>query len=233
VDIGARGVEENAARILRLVEGRSRPADPVKPGSRGADFHRVSPITHFLVGWATASTARLERRDRMLVALAGVAPDLDGLGIVVDFATRGSAHPTEWWGSHHHVLGHNLAAAVLISSIVYAAGRRRMMAALLAALSFHLHLLGDVIGSRGPDGYQWPIPYLMPFSDVWQVTWSGQWALNAWPNFALTAALLCLTFCPAWRRGHSPLEMISTSADEAFVTTLRRRFGTPEVAALR
>ena len=50
----------------------------------------MSPITHFLAGWAVAHTAELNPRERMLVTVAGIIPDLDGFGIVVDFATRGA-----------------------------------------------------------------------------------------------------------------------------------------------
>ena len=184
-------------------------------------------MTHLLVGWAAASTACLDRRDRALVTLAGVAPDLDGLGIVADLATAGSSNPTDWWGSYHHVLGHNLGGVLLAMMLAYAAGKRRAVTAFLVCVAFHLHLLGDVVGSRGPDGYQWPIPYLLPFSDSWQLVWSGQWALNAWPNFALTAALLAVTLYLAWRRGHSPLELVLARVDRAFVVALRNRFGTP------
>ena len=30
----------------------------------------MSPVTHFLTGWVLANSARLERRDRMLVTLS-------------------------------------------------------------------------------------------------------------------------------------------------------------------
>ena len=78
---------------------------------------------------------------------------------------------------------------------------------------------------RHPDGDQWPISYLIPFSNALQLSWSGQWELNAWPNFAQTIALLGLTFHLAYRRGFSPLEIVSERADTAFVATLRQRFG--------
>lgn len=91
-------------------------------------------------------------------------------------------------------------------------------------MSFHIHLFEDVLGSRGPDGYQWPIPYLAPFSSALQLAWRREWGLNAWPNVALTVALLVATFWLAWRRRYSPLEMISRKADEAFVEALRKRF---------
>ena len=97
------------------------------------------------------------------------------------------------------------------------------MTAGLAFLAFHLHLLFDLFGSRSPDGYQWPIHYLWPFSDFWQFTWSGQWELNAWPNFVITGAALVITFLLAWKRGYSPLEIVSERADRAFVETLRNQ----------
>ena len=71
----------------------------------------------------------------------------------------------------------------------------------LACLSFSVHIIADVLGGRGPDGHQWPISLLQPFSDSCVLTWSGQWQLNAWPNFAVTACLLGLMFYLAWRRG--------------------------------
>lgn len=105
-----------------------------------------------------------------------------------------------------------------------AVATRKWATALLAFLSFHLHLFEDVLGSRGPDGDQWPIPYLAPFSHIMQLTWHGQWGLNAWPNVLLTIILLLITFWLAWQRGFSPLEMISTKADATLVEVLRRRF---------
>jgi inner membrane protein len=90
--------------------------------------------------------------------------------------------------------------------------------------SFHLHLLGDVVGARGPDGYQWPLVYLWPFSDKWLLTWKGQWQLDAWPNFLITMLALFFTFYLAWNRGFSPVGIFSKKADNAFVETLRNRF---------
>src|ERR1035438_4282758 len=73
----------------------------------------MSPITHFLMGWAVAnSVPSLGKRDRALVTWASVVPDLDGLGIIADRLTRNSSHPLNWWGDYHHVLGHNLGFAI-------------------------------------------------------------------------------------------------------------------------
>ncbi|HKR84029.1 MAG TPA: hypothetical protein VJS37_07615, partial [Terriglobales bacterium] len=76
----------------------------------------------------------------------------------------------------------------------------------------------DVAGSRGPDGFGWAIPYLAPFSSRWTWSWSGQWALNAWPNVALTAALISLTLWIAVRWAFSPVEIFSTTADREAVS---------------
>ncbi len=183
----------------------------------------MSPVTHFLTGWVFANCAKLERRDRAIVTLACVAPDVDGLGIIPELLTRNSAHPLLWFTLYHHSL-HNLAFALTVATVAFALAKRKWMTGLLALTSFHLHLLEDVLGSRGPDGYQWPIPYLEPFSSSLQLAWRGEWGLNAWPNVAITIALLVVTFWLAWGRGFSPLEMIWPKADTAFVRALRQRF---------
>ena len=183
----------------------------------------MSPVTHFLTGWVFANCAKLERRDRAIVTLACVVPDVDGLGIIPELLTRNSSHPLLWFTLYHHSL-HTLAFGLFVSVLAFALARQRWKTAILALLSFHLHLFEDILGSRGPDGYQWPIPYLAPFSSALQLAWRGEWGLNAWPNIVLTLALLLITLWLAWRCGFSPLEMISAKADSVFVDTLRRRF---------
>jgi inner membrane protein len=185
----------------------------------------MSPITHFLVSWALAATSDLKRRERAAVALAGVAPDLDGLGIIPELLTRGSAHPLPWFTEYHHVLGHNIGFAIIVTLAgLFFARTQKWKTAGLVFLSFHLHLLCDVIGARGPDGYQWPIPFLLPFSHRLDIVWIGQWALNAWQNFVITGMGLIVMFWIARNKGFSPLEIVSERADAALVKTVRSRF---------
>jgi len=177
------------------------------------------------MGWATAITVpSLNQRERAMVTFASVVPDLNGLGIVAEWVTRNSQHPLNWWSEYHHVLGHNLGFAILASVLAGVFARQRIKVALLAFFSFHLHLLADLLGARGPDGDQWPIPYLLPFSSKWQLTWSGQWALNAWPNMVLTAALIAVAVLLARTRRFSPLEIFSKKLDTVLVRALRTRF---------
>ena len=159
------------------------------------------------------------------MVLASVAPDVDGIGIVPELVTRNTTHPLLWWSEQHHLLGHNLAFAVLVGvAAAIAARTNRALTALLAFVAVHVHLLEDVAGSRGPDGYEWPIPYFYPFARLPELSWSGQWKLNAWQNVVTTVVLLGVVFVLAWRRGYSPLCLVSSRADRAFVATLRARF---------
>jgi len=186
----------------------------------------MSPVTHFLTGWTLANCAKLERGDRIIVTLACVAPDIDGLGIIPELLTRNSAHPVLWFTLYHHSL-HTLLFAIVVTLFAFVLAKRKTTTALLTFLSFHIHLLEDVLGSRGPDGYQWPIPYLMPFSSRFNLAWRGEWGLNAWPNLVITMLLLLITLWLAWKRGFSPVEMISSKADAVFVRALRQRFPRP------
>jgi inner membrane protein len=185
----------------------------------------MSPITHFFVGWVVAnSVPSLNQRERAMVTWASVVPDVDGLGIIAEKLTQNSSHPLNWWSEYHHVLGHNLGFALAVTIVAVVLAKRKVATAALVFVSFHLHLVGDLVGARGPDGDQWPIPYLLPFSNHWQLTWSGQWALNAWPNFLITGVLIAGTLLLARRRGFSPLEMFSRRIDGLVVASLRNRF---------
>ena len=182
----------------------------------------MSPVTHFLTGWMVANCVKPGRKERAIVTLACVAPDIDGFGIISELLTRNSTYPLLWFSMYHHAL-HTLVFAVVVTTIAFVLTKQWKIS-LLALLAFHIHLFEDVLGSRGPDGYQWPIPYLSPFSSKVGLTWSGQWELNAWPNVTITVILILITFWLAWRRGFSPIEMISPKSDAAFITVLRKRF---------
>ena len=155
--------------------------------------------------------------------LAGIVPDLDGLGAIPELLTRHSAHPLLWFSEFHHQL-HTLLFAVIVSAVAAALCRERVKTALFVFASFHLHLLCDLVGARGPDGDSWPIPYFAPFTQTHAWTWSGQWPLNGWQNFVITGVLLVATFWLAIRNGNSVVELFSTRADSRFVSILRERF---------
>ena len=186
----------------------------------------MNVIEHFFIGWCVASLSpALSDRERTIVTLAAVIPDVDGLGLLIEIPTRNSAHPILWWTEYHHVLAHNVGFAMLVAIAAFALATHRTRTTILTIVSFHSHILGDLIGARGPDGYQWPIPYFLPFSSTPELSWDGQWALNAWQNFVITGLALAVTFVLAWRRGYSPVGVFSRRADQLFVRALRARFG--------
>jgi inner membrane protein len=170
------------------------------------------------------SVSPFNRRERTVISLAAVVPDVDGLGIIPELLTRHSQHPLLWFSQYHHSL-HTLLFAVIIGVLAFFLSGRRWVPAAFAFFTFHVHLFEDLVGARGPDGYVWPIPYLFPFSGRWTWVWDGQWKLNAWPNVAITVALLAVTIAIAIRRGVSPVEIFSPRADKSVVAALRNRFG--------
>jgi len=187
----------------------------------------VHPLTHLLASWNVARIGVQDKRDALIVTTAGIAPDVDGLGFFAELFSRDTAHPLYWYSDYHHVLLHNLGGALAAAAVAMLCGLRRGRTALLALLTFHLHLLCDLVGSKSADGYHWPIPYLEPFSSSWQWSWRGQWRLTAWPNVLFTVLLIALTLYLDWRGGESLLGLFSKRANRALISTLRRRVGTP------
>jgi len=155
-----------------------------------------------------------------VVTLAGVLPDLDGVGYGVDWLAERLGYATHLY-DWHHVLFHNLGAALVCAVGAFLAGARRWRTALLAALAFHLHLVMDMIGSRGPDG-SWDVPYLLPFSSAWRLVAPFQWDLDSWQNRLVGLTLLVAACLVARWRGCSFLEVLSSRLDAAFVRMVRR-----------
>ena len=185
----------------------------------------MNPITHFFASWCLANSADIDQRDRFLVTIAGVIPDVDGLGAIAYLVTKDSAAPSRLYHDYHHILCHNILAAIVFTTIVVLLfAHKKKVTAMLVFLSYHIHLLCDILGSSGPDGHQWPIPYFLPFSDKVQLTWAGQWRLASWQNSLITVALMLVGFALARKKGFSFLEIFSKKADEALVYTVRTRF---------
>lgn len=169
-------------------------------------------IVHTELSWLAAQ-ALPKRRDRIVVTLAGVVPDLDALTLL------GGG---DFYGTYHHVISHNFVAAILTVLAAAAAGRDRAKTALFALVAFHLHLLCDLAGS-GAAGPDWPLLYYWPVSrHEW--LWSGQWNLASWQNgvIALAASFTCLGLALPLRR--TVVEIFSLRADAVLVRAMWQRF---------
>jgi membrane-bound metal-dependent hydrolase YbcI (DUF457 family) len=141
-------------------------------------------LTHIGLSWIVASLGRGSRKDRWLITLAGVLPDLDGAGIVWS---------AQAYAAVHRAAGHGLAFAVLWTALTLWRADRRRSAAVLAMVSFHMHLLLDLVGTGGL-----PIRYFWPVSD-WGATYAGRWMLASWPNAVVMGLTLLGVLWVGWR----------------------------------
>ena len=195
----------------------------------------MSPLTHLIGSWLIASATTDNPRDRKLVTLAGVLPDADGLGAVADVVgsfISGKECTFYYYQTYHHVLLHGWPGAVAVSGFLALFAKQKWRVLALCLLTFHLHLLCDLIGSRGPDaGDLWPICYSEPLfrHPIW--FWKHQWRLDGWQNKSIFIALFVTALWLAVKRGYSFVEVISSRLDSIFVGVLRKwckQFRKPE-----
>ena len=185
----------------------------------------MSPLTHLVGSWLVATATTNNPRDRKLVTWAGVVPDIDGLGVIPDVVgswISGQACTYHYYQTYHHVLMHGWPAALVVSILfaLYAQQRQRVL--LLCLLTFHLHLLCDYFGSRGPEICDlWPICYSEPLfrHPIWFCKY--QWKLDGWQNQTIFIALFFTSLWVAVKRGYSFVEVFSQRLDSVFVGVLR------------
>jgi len=186
----------------------------------------VSPAAHFIGSWLVGSLATKNPRDRKLITLAGILPDVDGLGMVVDVA-KGVFFdaPTtyQYYHKFHHILCHGWPAALVICGFLAWFANLRLRTFGFCLLTFHLHLLCDLLGSRGPSPADlWPICYSEPLfrHPIW--FWKGQWRLDGWQNFIVFVIIFFSALWQSVRLGNSFVEVFSRKADEIFVRVLKK-----------
>jgi hypothetical protein len=185
----------------------------------------MSPITHLLASWIVAAKTTDNPRDCRLVALAGILPDADGLGIVIDVARNFFRQSPSffYYQEYHHWLWHGAFGAVVTATLLAWFARRHWRVWLLCLLVFHLHLLCDLLGSRGPSPNDfWPIFYFGPFSHHPMWIWHGQWRLDGWQNRLITLALMLWALWMASSRNDSVVGVFNRRADKVFVGVLRK-----------
>ncbi len=161
------------------------------------------------------------------MTLAGILPDADGLGLLVDGLTRALGwKKTFYYQNYHHYLLHGVFGGLLITAFLVLFAHRKWRVAILALLVFHLHLLCDLVGSRGPAPVDlWPIFYFGPFTKDTMWIWKGQLPLDAWPNQLLTVCLFAWALWLAVQRGYSFVGVFSRRLDRIFVEVLRKWHG--------
>ena len=184
----------------------------------------MSPETHLLASWIIAAKTTDNARDCRLLTLAGILPDADGLGLIADFVSGWlGGKQTHFYGHYHHYLLHGALGGFLIAALVTCFARHRWRVALLALLVFHVHLLCDFLGSRGPAPEDlWPVFYFGQFEKDPMWVWKGQWRLDGWFNRWLTVGLFFWALWLPVRLGHSVVGVFNQRADRVFVGVLRK-----------
>lgn len=188
----------------------------------------MGPVTHGLISWWVANARPMARRDRLLVFLAGVLPDIDGLPILFS---------RDLYFRWHHIACHNLCFGLICFGLIALLAEKRLLCVGLAFVSFHLHLAGDYFGSGGWDGrflHVWPLPYLYPLVGGWDGdtfvgpawywnTW--QWPLSSWINQLVSMIGLAGLIYTGVYLDRTWFEFVTPRFDEQFCATLRKWFG--------
>ena len=183
--------------------------------------------THLLASWVIGAKCTDNARDCRLVALAGILPDADGLGLLLDATNRlFTGKRTFYYPTYHHFLLHGIFGAVLITLFLTCFAQRKWRVALLCFLVVHLHFLCDLVGSRGPDPVDlWPLFYLGPFTRESMWIWKGQWPLDSLFNRTITVALFVWALWLAVPLGYSFVGVFNRRLDRVFVEVLRKWHG--------
>ena len=182
----------------------------------------MSPLAHLLSSWVIAAKTTDNPRDCRLVTLAGILPDVDGFGLAIDLLSGALGRKqTSFYEHYHHYLLHGAFGAVILTLLLTCLATHRWRVAILSLIVFHLHLLCDFIGSRGPSPEDlWAIFYLGPFDKDPMWVWKGQWRLDGWQNKLLFVALFIWALKLTLAQGHSVVGVFNRRADTVFVRVL-------------
>ncbi len=164
----------------------------------------MSPIGHLQYGWMFAHWGQFDRRERAAIALAGAAPDLDGLPMFAG----GDAYYR-----YHHILFHNVGTMLAVVPLAGILFWRRPRAWLMVGFAFATHVVEDYFT------VPWDMLPWRPFSasvvnlDHYVAAWTVQYVCQ-------TAAMAFIVAVTVWiylRHGRTPLEIISPAFDRLIV----------------
>jgi hypothetical protein len=164
----------------------------------------MSPIGHLQYGWWFAHWGAFSRRERAVIALAGVGPDLDSLSLLAG----GDA-----FHRYHHILFHNVGATLAALVLAIAVFWRRPRVWLLVGFAFAGHIVEDYV-TVGWD--QFP---LVPFKAT-VINLSHQlpnWLVQGVFQVTAMVFILGMTVWIYLRHQRTPLEIISPALDRLLV----------------
>jgi inner membrane protein len=191
----------------------------------------VQGPSHLIISWFAAESVGLKSpRERRIVALSGLAPDIDVLaylGAIVYFGFDKDLAFEHVWAVVHHRYTHGMGFVFLTGIFTFIVAnrgiwtknqscRQALRVAILSMFASIVHVFCDVVGG----GPTWPVYPLWPISDFgWAAQWS--WTLADWPNTVILLSCLGGMMLYAKMSGYSPLESINYKLDRWFVNIIQ------------
>jgi len=157
-----------------------------------------------MIAWIVAVLLIKDVKDRRLVVIAGVIPDIDAILLLVN---------EELFYEYHHTIGHSFLFGIPLALLFSAKAKQRFPVFFGCMAAFSLHILADYFGSN------WPIPLLYPLSSI-EVSSAGYLSYYTMYSIInpLTAIVSMLTiFLIIWMKEISPFEFISQKLDRRLV----------------
>ena len=171
----------------------------------------MHPFSHAATGWLISNNLD-KKRDRTLVTVAALVPDIDALPILWNQQLF-----SEW----HHTFGHNIFCGFGVTIVCTLLAKSKLKTAILTLIAFHSHIFEDLLGS----GKDWPVLYFWPISKhEFSLFPPFQWELVSWQNYSITIVLLFLMGWIGIHKGRTIAELFSERIDSEIVKVLRNRF---------
>jgi membrane-bound metal-dependent hydrolase YbcI (DUF457 family) len=164
-----------------------------------------------MIGWMVSSPLRT-KKERLVVTLASILPDIDGAGILISL---------DHYGRYHHIFGHNIFTGLIFAVISSMLFKEKLKIFLLSFMAFNTHVVGDLLGS----GAAWGIPYLWPINKtIYDFSPPFQWELDSWQNLVATALCIIGIIIIGLKKNRTIIELFSTKADGEVVAVLHKWF---------
>lgn len=171
----------------------------------------MTPITHGFISWIAATPLK-HRKDRILVTIAGLVPDIDGVGAIIS---------VDYYAKFHHILAHNIFFGIIISIMTLLISGQKKLTVFLALLSFHLHLICDLFGS----GAGWGVQYFWPINNInFEFKAPFQWELDSLQNLVITAVSIAIMIFISLKKNRTILEVINLKLDMTVVSVFKKWF---------
>ncbi|MGD9109390.1 MAG: metal-dependent hydrolase [Phycisphaerales bacterium] len=178
----------------------------------------MAPQQHLVMSWVLSNLGYESRRDRIVITLCGIIPDIDGAGIVIDKITGDELYSNYLlW---HRTFGHNIFTFLALIAATFFICGRKIRPCLVTAVVLFFHFLTDIVGSAGPDSDIWPLYPFWPISN-YELSVPWQWALNDWKNVAITAMCVLIMIIIAAKKRRSLLEIVSVRADHYCIDLIK------------